>query len=96
MAAPSQSTTAPEFTNTPVTALGPATVEPPEKASMAHVIHDELLAGAIKDCEAIVDDEQAGRSDSWPSTAAIAYWNNAQTLRRFLATPHLPDGPRAT
>lgn len=63
---------------------------------MAHVIDEELLAGAIKDCEAIVDDEQAGRSDSWPSTAAIAYWNNAQTLRRFLATPHLPDGSGAT
>lgn len=63
---------------------------------MPHVIDDELLAGAIKDCETIIDDEQAGRSDSWPSTAAIAYWNNAQTLRRFLITPHLPEGPRAT
>lgn len=96
MATPTRSTTAPEFTHAALVAPGPAMVEHPEKASMLHVIDEELLAEAIKDCEAIVDDEQAGRSDSWPSTAAIAYWNNAQTLRRFLATPHLLDDPRAT
>ncbi|MGP5073722.1 hypothetical protein [Arthrobacter rhombi] len=96
MVTPSRSTTAPDPTNIPDPTLGTASAEPPEKATTGHVIDDELLAGAIKDCEAIVEDEQAGRSDFWPSSAAIAYWNNAQTLRRFLTTPHLPDGLTTT
>lgn len=61
-----------------------------KRVAMAHVIDDELLTGAIADCEAIIEDEQSGRSDAWPSTAAIGYWANAQTLRRVLAAPHNP------
>lgn len=55
-----------------------------------HVVDDEILAQAIADCEEISRHEMAGRSESWPSTAAVAYWQNAQTLRRILAAPHHP------
>lgn len=77
------------------TAAGQTTVPPTRSetakgTAVAHVIDDETLAAAIEDCEAIVEDEQADRSDAWPSTAATEYWANAQTLRRFLSAPHNP------
>lgn len=63
-----------------------------------HVIDDQLLAGALADCEAVVVEETAGRPESWPTTAALEYWRNAQTLRRFRAHTHAPgrQGSQAT
>lgn len=56
-------------------------------AEQGHMIGPEALADAITYCEGISREEMAGRSESWPSTAAVAYWQNAQTLRRILSTP---------
>lgn len=53
-------------------------------------IDDALLIGALQECEDIIAQEQAGRSDTWPTAAAVAYWQNVVTLRRILATPHHP------
>ncbi|MDN5878979.1 MAG: hypothetical protein L0H86_09475 [Micrococcaceae bacterium] len=61
-----------------------------ETKTSGRVIDDETLSWAIKDYERIIHEEQAGRSDSWPTAAAVAYWQNAVTLRRILATPHHP------
>lgn len=52
---------------------------------MHPMIEDQILIEAIEYCEAVVDEEQAGRSESWPSAAAVAYWHNAESLRRRLA-----------
>lgn len=54
------------------------------------MIEDQILLGAIKDCENVIHEEQTGRQDTWPSTAAVAYWQNVLTLRRILAEPHSP------
>lgn len=54
------------------------------------MIEDQILLAELAHCESEVRSEQAGRSDAWPSTAALAYWHNAQTLRRFLTAPHHP------
>lgn len=53
-------------------------------------IDDALLIGALQECEGIIVGEQVGRSDAWPTAAAVACWQNAMTLRRLLATPHHP------
>lgn len=52
------------------------------------MIEDRILHEAIKDCEDAIQAEQIGRRDSWPSAAAVAYWQNILTLRRILAAPH--------
>lgn len=54
------------------------------------MIEDQILLEAIKDCETVINAERAGRPGSWPSTAAVAYWQNVLTLRRILAAPHRP------
>ncbi len=54
------------------------------------MIEDAILIQAIKDCEAVVESEQVGRSDAWPTAAAVAYGQNAAILRRILAAPHRP------
>lgn len=51
------------------------------------MIEDQILLGAIKECETISHAEQAGRLDTWPSAAAVAYWQNVLTLRRILSAP---------
>lgn len=57
---------------------------------MPQVIEDDILIQAIKDCEAVIEAEQAGRSEAWPTAAAVAYLQNVLTLRRILAAPHSP------
>lgn len=60
----------------------------PPEVDPGHVIDAETLTEAIAYCEEILREEMAGRSEAWPSTAAVAYWQNAQTLRSILASPH--------
>lgn len=55
-----------------------------------HVVDDELIEAAIAECDRIVDEEVAGRSESWPSSAALSHWQLGQTFRRFLSLPHAP------
>lgn len=62
--------------------------QPPPGAAPGQVVDVEILVEAIVYCEGISREEMAGRPESWPSTAAVAYWQNAQTLRRILASPH--------
>lgn len=52
------------------------------------MIVDLIFHEAIKDCEDAIQVEQIGRRDSWPSAAAVAYWQNIFTLRRILTAPH--------
>lgn len=61
-----------------------------ETKTSGRVIDDETLTWAIRDCERVISEEQAGRSDAWPTAAAVAYWQNAQVLRRILAAPQHP------
>lgn len=60
---------------------------------MPQIIEDDILIQAIKDCEAVIEAEQIGRSEAWPTAATVAYWKNAETLRRFLAAPHEEEKP---
>lgn len=60
---------------------------------MPQGIEDDILIQAIKDCEDVIESEQVGRSEAWPTAAAVAYWQNAETLRRILAAPHEEGKP---
>lgn len=55
-----------------------------------HIIEDAHLLALIAEAEKNVEEEVKGRNPDWPSCAAIAYAEMAETCRRFLRLPHNP------
>lgn len=55
-----------------------------------HIIEDAHLLALMAEAEKIVEEEVKGRNPDWPSCAAIAYSEMAETCRRFLQLPHNP------
>ncbi|MFL4476055.1 hypothetical protein ACIPVK_18835 [Paeniglutamicibacter sp. MACA_103] len=58
---------------------------------MSQIIEDEHLQTLLEEAEQHHNDEVAARTPgTQPSTAAVNYWQMAQTIRRFLNSPHTP------
>jgi len=59
---------------------------------MSQIIENEHLQTLLEEAEQHHNNEVAARTPgTQPSTAAVNYWHMAQTIRRFLNSPHTPE-----
>ncbi|MFI8413651.1 hypothetical protein ACIGB6_14450 [Paeniglutamicibacter gangotriensis] len=59
---------------------------------MSQIIEDDHLQTLLGEAEQHHNGEVDARSPGTrPSTAAVNYWHMAQTIRRFLNSPHTPE-----
>lgn len=55
-----------------------------------YIIEDAHLLALAAEADQIVSEEVQGRNPDWPTNAAIAYAEMADTCRRFVSLPHAP------